>query len=142
MRANLSRHMICLRKLRSVPFTVNTLSQFTATPFCCHRLVAQLCLGFPVLHCLLEFPQTHVHGVGDAIQPSHALPPLLFLPSISTSIRVFSIESTLSIRWQKNCDFGFNNFVSRQIEGKGGSSERFYFLGLQKSLLMVTSAMK
>ena len=27
--------------------------------------------GFPVLHCLWEFAQTHVHWVGDAIQPSH-----------------------------------------------------------------------
>ena len=46
--------------------------------------VAQLCLtfyypvdrsmpGFPVLHRLPEFPQTHVHRVGDAIQPSHPL---------------------------------------------------------------------
>ena len=29
--------------------------------------------GFPVLHYLLEFTQTHVHGVGDAVQPSHPL---------------------------------------------------------------------
>ena len=33
-------------------------------------------LGFPVLHYLLEFAQTHVHGVGDAIRPCHPLPPL------------------------------------------------------------------
>ena len=32
-------------------------------------------LGFPVLHCLLEFAQTHVHWVSDAIQPSHPLLP-------------------------------------------------------------------
>ena len=32
--------------------------------------------GFPVLHCLPEFAQTHVHGVSDAIQPSHPLSPL------------------------------------------------------------------
>ena len=31
--------------------------------------------GFPVLHCLLEFPQTHVQWVDDAIQPSHPLSP-------------------------------------------------------------------
>ena len=30
-------------------------------------------LGFPVLHQLLEFTQTHVHWVSDAIQPSHPL---------------------------------------------------------------------
>ena len=29
--------------------------------------------GFPVYHELLEFTQTHVHQVGDAIQPSHPL---------------------------------------------------------------------
>ena len=29
--------------------------------------------GFPVLHCVLELAQTHVHWVGDAIQPSHPL---------------------------------------------------------------------
>ena len=56
--------------------------------------VAQLCLtlcdpvdysmpGSPVHHQLLELIQTHVHGVGDAIQPSHSLSSLLLLPSIS-----------------------------------------------------------
>ena len=39
--------------------------------------------GFPVLHYLLEFAQTHVHWVGDAIQPSHPLlspsPPIINL---------------------------------------------------------------
>ena len=39
--------------------------------------------GFPVLHCLLERAQIHVHRVGDAIQPSHPLsspsPPALNL---------------------------------------------------------------
>ena len=29
--------------------------------------------GFPVHHPLMEHAQTHVHGVGDAIQPSHSL---------------------------------------------------------------------
>ena len=51
---------------------------------CCSCSVAQSCLtlwdpmdgsppGFPVLHYLLEFAQTHVHRVGDAIQPSHPM---------------------------------------------------------------------
>ena len=31
--------------------------------------------GFPVHHQLLEFTQTHVHRVGDAIQPSHPVAP-------------------------------------------------------------------
>ena len=49
-------------------------------------------LGFPVLHYFLEFAQTHVHLVSDAIQPSHPLLPLLCLLSVFPSIRVFSNE--------------------------------------------------
>ena len=43
-----------------------------------------------------EFAQTHVHRVGDAIQPSHPLLPLLLLPSIFPSTEVFSSESALA----------------------------------------------
>ena len=40
--------------------------------------------GFPVLHYLLEFAQTHVHWVGDSIQPSHLLsPPSLLALNLS-----------------------------------------------------------
>ena len=53
--------------------------------------------GFPVLHHLMEFAQTHVHRVTDGIQPSHLLYPLLLLPSILPSIGVFSNESALCI---------------------------------------------
>ena len=40
-----------------------------------HSLCCMNCStpGFPILHCLPEFAQTHVHWVGDAIQPSHPL---------------------------------------------------------------------
>ena len=48
---------------------------------------------------LLEFAQTHVHGIIDAIQSSHPVCcPLLLLPSVLSSIRVFSNESALHIR--------------------------------------------
>ena len=68
--------------------------------------VTQLCLtlcnpmdcstpGFLVHHQLSKPTQTHVHHVGDAIQPSHPLCPLLLLPSIFPSIRVFSNELVL-----------------------------------------------
>ena len=46
--------------------------------------------GFPVLHYLLKFTQIHVHWVGDSIWPSHSLPSPSLLPSIFSSIRVFS----------------------------------------------------
>ena len=55
--------------------------------------------GLPVHHPLPEFTQTHVHWVGDATQPSHPVVPFYLLPSIFPSIRVFSNESVLHIRW-------------------------------------------
>ena len=61
--------------------------------------------GLPVHHQLPELAQTRVHWVGDAIQPSH---PLLLLPSIFPSIRVFSSESVLRIRWPKYWNFSFS----------------------------------
>ena len=44
--------------------------------------------GFPVLHYLPEFAQTHVHWVSDTIQPSHLCCPLLLLPSTFPRFRV------------------------------------------------------
>ena len=46
--------------------------------------------GFPVLHYLSEFAQTHVHWIRDTIQPSHLLSSPSLLLSIFPSIRVFS----------------------------------------------------
>ena len=54
--------------------------------------------GLPVHHQLLDFTQTHVHRVSNAIQPSHPLHPLLLLPSIFPSIRVFSKSWPLLIQ--------------------------------------------
>ena len=48
--------------------------------------------GLSVHHQLPEFTQIHVHRVGDAIQPSHPLSPLLLLPPIHPSIRVFPMS--------------------------------------------------
>ena len=48
--------------------------------------------GFPVLCSLPELAQVHTRRIGDAIQPSHPLSPLLPLPSIFPSISVFSNE--------------------------------------------------
>ena len=56
--------------------------------------------GFPVLHHFLELAQTHVHWVGDAVQPSRPLSSPL-LPSVFLSIRDFSKKSALYIRWPK-----------------------------------------
>ena len=64
--------------------------------------------SLPVHHQLPESTQTHVCPVGDAIRPHHPLSPLLLLPSILPSIRVFSNESALHIRWTKYWSFSFN----------------------------------
>ena len=73
--------------------------------------------GLPVHHQLPESTQTHVHWVGDAIQPSHTLsspsPPALNL----SSIRVFSNESALRIRWPKYWSFSFNINPSNEHPG-------------------------
>ena len=95
--------------------------------------------GLPVHHQLLEFTQTHVHRVGDAIQPSHPLSYPLFLPSIFPSIRVCLNESALHIRWPKYWSFSFN--ISPSNEHPGLISFRMDLLdilavqGTRKSLL-------
>ena len=72
--------------------------------------------GLPVHHQLPEFTQTHVHWAGDAIQPSHPHP-LLLLPSIFPSIRVFSNESTLLIRWPKYWSFSVSIIPFKEHSG-------------------------
>ena len=72
--------------------------------------------GFPVHHQLLESTQTHVHQVGDAIPHLILCHPLL-LPSIFPSIRVFSNESALGIRWPKYWSFSFNINPSNEHPG-------------------------
>ena len=73
--------------------------------------------GLPVHHKLPEFTQTHAHRVSDAIQPSHLCHPLLLLPPIPPSIRVFSNESTLCMRWSKYWSFSFSISPSNEHPG-------------------------
>ena len=74
--------------------------------------------GLPVQHQLPEFAQTHVHQVGDAIQPSHPLstssPPA---PNPSQHQRVFSNESTLRMSWPKYWSSSFSIIPSKEIPG-------------------------
>ena len=63
--------------------------------------------GFPVLHYFLEFAQTHVHWVDDAILLSSSVVPFS-CPQSFPSIRVFSSELTLHIRWSKHWSFRFS----------------------------------
>ena len=73
--------------------------------------------GFPVHHQLLELAQTHVHW---SLMPSNHLilyRPLLLLPSIFSSITVFSNESVLPIRWPKHWSFSFSISPSNEYSG-------------------------
>ena len=81
----------------------------------------------PVHHLLLELTRTHVQKVGDA---NHLIlcHPLLLLPSIFPSTRVFSDESVLHIRWRKYWSFSFN--ISPSSEHPGLTSFRMDWLDL------------
>ena len=100
--------------------------------------------GLPVHHQPPESTQTHVHWVDDAIQPSHLCHPLLLLPSIFPSIRVFSNESPLHIRWTKYWSFSFS--ISPSNDHPGLISFRMDWLdllavqGTLKSLLQHQSS--
>ena len=73
--------------------------------------------GLPVHHQLPEFAQIHVHWVDDAIQPSHPLLSPSLLSSIFPSIRVFSNEFVLCIRWPKYWHFSFHISSSNEYLG-------------------------
>ena len=101
---------------------ISTLSvQFSSVTQSCPTLCDPMDYStpiFPVYHRLLELAQSHVHRVSDAIQPSHPLLcPLLLLPSIFPSIRVFSNESVLCIRWPKYWNFSFSISPSKDYSG-------------------------
>ena len=101
--------------------------------------------GSSVLFYLPECAETHVHWVGDAIQPSHPLSslslsliPLSLLPSIFPSIRVFSNEFALHIRWPEYWSFSisppneFSGLISFMIDW----SDHLAVQGALKSLLL------
>ena len=92
--------------------------------------------GLPVHHQLPELTQIHVHRVGDAMQHIILCHLLLLLPSIFPSIRVFSNESILHIRWPKYYSFSFR--ISPSSEFSGLISFRMDWLGL----LAVQGALK
>ena len=112
---------------------VGTLSlvQFSSVPQSCLTLCDPMDFstpGLPVHHQLPEFTQTHVHWVGHAIQASQPLssppPPTFYL----SSMRVFSNESVLCIRWPKHWSFNFN--ISPSNEHSGLISFRMDWLDL------------
>ena len=109
-------------------YSIGNMSQY-ALQFSC-SVVSDSLLPHGLQHtrllCPLTTPRAYsnllIHQVGDAIQQSHPLCPLLLLPSIFPSIRVFSNESVLCIRWPK---YGLSWLLNTKL---------FYsFLGIGRS---------
>ena len=73
--------------------------------------------GFPVHHQLLELAQTHVHQVGDAIQPSHPLSPPS--PAFSLSQHQGLLQwVVLCIRWPKYWSLSFTSVLLMNIQDR------------------------
>ena len=92
-----------------------------------------------VLDCLPEFAQILVHGIKDVIQPSYPSLPLFLLTSIFPSIRIFSNEPALCIRWPEYWSFSFSISPSKVYSGLISFRIDWFdllaFQGIVKSLL-------
>ena len=118
----ISQQQLCLNESKEKPkqhclFSVQ-FSSFQFTQVC-----TTLCdptdwskLGFSIHHWLPDLTQTHVHWIGDTIQPSHPLssPSPAFNHSHH---RVFSNESVLRISWPKYWSFSFSISPSNEYSG-------------------------
>ena len=71
----------------------------------------------PCPHSLLEFAQTHVHWVGDAIQSFHYLPPSSLFAFNLPQHQSLSNKSALHIRWPKYWSFSFSTSPSNEYSG-------------------------
>ena len=103
-------------KSKNSTMSANSIRQFSSVTQSCPTLCNPMDCSMPGLsvhHQLLEFTQTHVHWVGDTIQPSY---PLL-LPLIFLSIRFFSNESALHMRWPKYWSFSVSISPSNEHSG-------------------------
>uniref|UniRef100_A0AC11ERI3 Uncharacterized protein n=2 Tax=Ovis aries TaxID=9940 RepID=A0AC11ERI3_SHEEP len=100
--------------------------------------------GLPVHHQLLEFTQTHVHRVGVGTQPSQPLSSPFLLPPIPPSVRVFSSESSLRMRWPEYWSFSLSIIPSKEHPGLISSRMDWLDLpavqGTLKSLLQYHSS--
>ena len=111
-----------------------------SSPRCCCFSVAQSCLtlcnlmdcstpGFPVHHQLPELAQTHVHQVGDAIQPSH---PLLS-PSPTAFSLLYGPTLTLVHDYGKTITFTTQTFVGKVMSLLFNMLSRFVLAILPRS---------
>ena len=110
-----------LKELAIIFITSTMVSvQFSSVPQSCPTLCDPMnCStpGLPVHHQLLEFTQTHIHLVSDAIQPSHPLSSPFPPPPIPPCIRVLSNESNLRMRWPKYLSFSLSIIPFKEHPG-------------------------
>ena len=106
----------CLTKLGNYSWSVQFSSVAQSCPALCDPLDCSM-TGLPVYHQVLEFTQTHVHWVCDAVQPSYSLSSPSSPAFNLSSIRVFSNESALCIRWPKYRSFSFSISPSKELPG-------------------------
>ena len=121
--------------LRAIVFMLWELIQFSSVAQSCPTLCDPMnrsMPGLPVHHHLLEFAQTHIHQVGDAIQPSHPLsffsclqsfpasgsfPISWFFISSGQRIGVSASASALPMHIQDLFPLGWTDWISLQSKG-------------------------
>ena len=98
--------------------TKENLAMFSSVQFS-HSAVSNSLQPHGLRHARLSCPSPTpgAYLVGDAIQPSRPLSSPILLPSIFPSIRVFSSESVLHIRWPKYWSFSFSISPSSEYSG-------------------------
>ena len=128
------------RELKELEIRSHGFSHFVFLCWCCLDTKSCPILrphGLQGKHARLPCPSlSHVHWVGDATQPSHPLSLPSPLPSIFPSVRVFSSESALCIRWPKHWSFSFSINPSSEYSGliSFRISLQFDFLAVQGTL--------
>ena len=96
--------------------------------------------GFPLLHYPLSLLK--LMSTESVIPPDHLIlcRPLLLLPPVPPSIRVFSNKSALRIRWPKYCSFSFSISPSNEYSGLISFRIDFAVQGILKSLFQCHSS--
>ena len=107
--------------LRSLPIALSNLTVVFVQLLSCVRLfviqwttACQASLSFTITWSLLK-----LKSIESVMLSNHLIlcQPLLLLPSIFPSIRIFSSELALLMRWPKYWSFSFSNIPSKEIPG-------------------------
>ena len=118
-------HFPLLAELTPIPFSCffpSSHLQFSSVQFLsCVRLFAAPCIAAHQASLSITNSQSSLRlmSIDSVMSSSHLIlrHPLLLLPPIPPSIRVFSNESTLRMRWPKYWSFSFSIIPSKEIPG-------------------------